>query len=276
MTDTKVHPKPTARFVTVTPKVAHEWLSKNRKNRNLRPSKVDRIARDIVAGRYMVTGEAAKFDWNGNLIDGQHRCAAILKADTPVHMLVVYGLDPASQDVMDTGAARSSADMLGLNGKQHTAITAASIKLILNWQAGNIRSSASTLTLSPTHAEILAFADVDPTISWAAARAQHFYGMGLSVRPSVLAFCLWLTGRRDAPAANSFFESLAEMTTDGIGDPRYALLRRLHTMKDERTTQVMEAWVVIRAWNAWRADERMEKVQIGSRGKPSPFPEVHP
>lgn len=264
---------PKARFITVTPKMAHEYLSKNRKNRKIRPSRVDRLARDILAGNYLVTGEAIKFDKNGNLIDGQHRCAAILKAGQPVCILVVTGLDLGVQRVIDTGGARSAADALLMDGKKDTAVLAAAAKFALNWQAGVIRTSASTLSFSPTHSEILSFADADPFIQWAAERGQHYYGQGFSAKPSVVAFCLWLTGQVDAPDANRFFTSLVEMQTEGSGDPRLALLRRLHAMKDEKSTQVDEAWAIIRAWNAWRKGERLERILSASHGKPSPFPE---
>lgn len=273
MTAIKVHPKRSARFAVVTPAMASEWLGKNRKNRKLRPGKAARYARDITSGNWLATGDAVKFDHDGNLLDGQHRLTAILQAGEPAEMLVVTGLDPAVMNVLDTGAARTSSDMLLLNGKQNTAVVAAAAKLCLNWQAGNIKTSASTLVLNPTHSEILAFAESDPTIQWASSRAQHFYGAGLKARPSVVAFCMWLTGQIDAPATNLFFTSLAEMNTDGAGDPRYTLLRRLNAMQDERTSQIGQAWVIIRAWNAWRAGDRATKFVSNSHGKPLAFPE---
>lgn len=273
MTTTKVHPQLTARFMVVTPALATEWLGKNRKNRNLRTKKAERYARDLKSGNWLATGDAIKFDWNGTLLDGQHRLTAILQSGTSAQMLVVRGLDPAVMNVLDTGAARTPADMLLLNGKQNTAVVAAVAKLCLNWQAGNIKTSASTLVLNPTHSEILAFVESDPTIQWAASRAQHFYGIGLSAKPSVVGFALWLTGNVDAAAANVFFTSLAEMTTDGAGDPRYALLRRLNSMKEERVTQVAQAWAIIRAWNAWRAGDHLGKIQSSGAGKSSVFPE---
>lgn len=273
MTTPKVHPKLTARFVVVTPAMATEWLGKNHNNRRPRNGKTIRYARDIRAGNWLVTGESIKFDWNDVLIDGQHRLAAILQAGMSAEVLVIYGLDPRVKDVLDTGATRTSADMLLLNGKQNTGVVAAAAKLCLNWQAGNIKTSASTLVLNPTHSEILAFVESDPTIQWASNRAQHFYGSGLAAKPSVIAFTLWLTGNVDAPAANTFFTSLTEMTTDGAGDPRYALLRRLNGMKEERTSQVGQAWAFLRAWNAWRSGERLGKIQSSGAGKSSVFPE---
>lgn len=273
MTTNTVHPKPTARLMTVTPKLASEWLGKNRKNRNLRPALVSRYARDMKAGRWEVTGESVKFNTDGHLTDGQHRLAAILQANTSVDLFVVRDLNGHSQDFMDTGARRTTADMLKLNGKQNATELAAAVRFAMNWQAGNIKTSASTLTLTPTHSETLAFVGTDARIEWAATRARHFYDNGLrSIKPSVLAFCLWIMADEDASAANTFFQSMADMTTDGPGDPRYALLRRLHSMKDEKATQVFQATAVLKAWQAWRKGEKLSKVNAAGHGKPTPFP----
>lgn len=271
---TTVQPKPTAKMVRVTPKMAQQWLVKNHKNRNLRNAKVDRYARDLVAGAWRFTGETIKFDWDGNLIDGQHRLAAILKADVEIDLLVVRDVDPKAQDVMDTGAARTTVDMLQLNGKQNSAVLAAGTKLCLNWQAGNIKTSHSTLILNPTHSEILAFVELDDRIVWSATLAQALYPSLRNARPSVLCFSIWLTSAVDAKASREFHQSLADMATGGPGDPRYALLRRLNAMQEEKTSQVGQAFVFVKAWNAWRAGDSLSKLQTGGGGvKTSQFPE---
>jgi hypothetical protein len=45
-------------------------------------------------------------------------------------------------------------------------------------------------------------------------------------------------------------------------------------MKDERTTQVGQAFVFIKAWNAWRKGESLTRIHgYGAGAKPSIFPE---
>lgn len=274
MSTTTVHPESTAELVLVTPKMAQQWLLKNHKNRNLRQAKVDRYARDLLAGSWRFTGESIKFDWDGNLIDGQHRLAALLKSGITIQLLVVRNVDPKAQDVMDTGAARTTVDMLQLNGKQNASVIASGTRLCLNWEAGNIRTSVSNLTLNPTHSEVLAFVDADPRITWASQLAQTLYPSMRSARPSVVAFSIWLTSSVDAVASREFHQSLADMSTSGPGDPRYSLLRRLNAMSEEKTTQVGQAFAFIKSWNAWRAGETLTKIQAyGGGGKPSLFPE---
>lgn len=274
MTQTTVHPKSTAKLVSVTPKMAQQWLLKNHKNRNLRQAKVDRYARDLTAGAWRFTGESIKFDWDGNLLDGQHRLAAILKSGVTVELLVVHNVDPAAQDVMDTGAARTTVDMLALHGKQYGATLASGTRLCLNWQAGNIRVSTSNLTLTPTHSEVLAFVESDPRIGWSAQFATALYPSLRSAKPSVIAFSIWLTSGIDAKASREFHQSLADLTTGGPGDPRYTLLRRLNAMREEKTSQVGQSFAFIKAWNAWRAGDTLARIQhVSPGGKSQLFPE---
>lgn len=274
MSNTTVQPESTVEMVHVTPKMAQQWLLKNHKNRSLRSAKVERYARDMAAGSWRFTGETIKFDSDGNLADGQHRLAGILKSGVGLDVLVVRGIDPKAQDVMDTGATRTTVDMLQLNGKQNASVIAAGTKLCLNYLAGNITTSRSSLILNPTHSEVLEFVEADPRINWASQLAQSLYPSMRSSRPSVIAFSIWLTAGVDAPASREFHQSLADMTTDGPGDPRYALLRRLNAMKEEKTTQVGQAFIFIKAWNAWRSGDTLTKITaFGGGTRPSPFPE---
>ena len=77
--------------VNITPAMAEKWLAKNLGNRHVRESHVATLVRDIRDGNWRQTGEAIKFDWDGRLIDGQHRLHAIVAAQTATRMLVVTG-----------------------------------------------------------------------------------------------------------------------------------------------------------------------------------------
>jgi hypothetical protein len=95
----------TATIVTVTPKLAGEWMESNEKNRHIRDRLVVKYARDMSAGNWSLTGEAIKFDTEGCLVDGQHRLLAVILSGVSLQMLVVCGVERAAQTVMDTGAS---------------------------------------------------------------------------------------------------------------------------------------------------------------------------
>lgn len=111
-----VYPMPTGpgpdeirtEVVEVTPRTAAEWLTLNRRNRRARTLLVSKYAADMAAGQWRMAGEPIKFDTSGNLLDGQHRLSAVMLSGATVTMLVVRGLPPESQAVMDSGSARTA------------------------------------------------------------------------------------------------------------------------------------------------------------------------
>lgn len=243
--------KPSASVVVVTPEMAARWLSKNQKNRNIRQAAVSSYARDMASGNWQLTGEAVKFDRSGNLIDGQHRLMAIIKSDVPVTMFVVRGLPAGAQDVMDSGAKRQAADALHLSGHKNATTVAATARLALSLEAnGNDTRHANKAF---TNSEIAEWVTKNPGVEDAAAAAMNLRNF-VDISPSVIALS-WLTfSNIDADACLEFWTSIGNNSTDGPGDPRNTLIRRVASARraSERLNQVTQLSFVTRAWNAWR------------------------
>jgi hypothetical protein len=65
----------TVKLETITPEQAAIWLTRNRRNRPIRRTRVARYADAMRRGHWRVNGEAVIFDSEGNLLNGQHRLA---------------------------------------------------------------------------------------------------------------------------------------------------------------------------------------------------------
>lgn len=259
--------KPSASVVYVTPEIASRWLGKNVKNRNLRQSVVRGYARDMAAGNWLLTGEAVKFDTDGNLIDGQHRLMAIVQSGRTVPLFVVRGVAADAQHVMDTGAKRSASDALGLQGHKHATLVAAASRLGIV-----IESGRDARNVAPTHSEISEYLDAHPELS-AHAPAVDQIRRHVDLPPSVLLFAWSLFSARDPEACVTFFESLANNATTGPGDPRNTLLHRIASARRqrERLTQETSLNMLIRTWNAWRKGQSLKVLKVtaaapGSKG----------
>lgn len=249
---------PTAEIYTITPAVAKRWLTRNVRNRKVKPASVAAYARDMAAGRWKLTGEAIKFDTNGALSDGQNRLHAIVKANVSVTMLVVRGIEPDAQAVMDSGVKRSISDTFTMQGETHPTIMAAAARLALGEPAagfGNVTTSKANVTNS----EIAEFVDEFRSELIAGAKVAAHYYPSFDAPPSVLCIAWMRLSVRDIAAATEFFTSIADCRTDGPGDPRLALIRRLSTIRKnrERLSQVGYLSLIFRAWNAWRSDQLM-------------------
>ncbi len=105
--------------VAITPELAAEWLKRNTiHNRNICWPKVDHYAELIVADRWVDTPEGIAFDVDGNLINGQHRLHAIVKANKTVTMQVAKNCPRDAFKGIDIGLPRGPADFFTIFFKQ--------------------------------------------------------------------------------------------------------------------------------------------------------------
>lgn len=251
-----------AEVVTISPGMAVEMLERNAHNRPLKERIVAAYARDMRRGNWRMTGEAIKFDTNGDLADGQHRLAAIVKAKVPVTLLVVWGVPPEAQQVMDSGVKRSVNDNLTLNGVKNSSILTAAARLALTEPAAGF-IAATDRVASPTNSELLDFIEAHPDIHRAADVARGHYP-AIDCQPSVLCLAWMRFSQIDLEACAIFFHSVANMTTDGPGDPRLALARRLQNLRREGTRRSgpMLLGLVYRSWNGWRRGKQLSTLPI--------------
>ncbi len=129
--------------VTVTPDMARRLLlSSNKQNRNLRPGVVDKYARDMAAGNWRTTHQGLAFYVDGSLCDGQHRLAAVIRADMAIVFMVTYDVPRESGRSVDLHAQRQAYDALRIGGApQWLDKTAVSIVRALMCGLGSSRGS---------------------------------------------------------------------------------------------------------------------------------------
>lgn len=270
-------------IILVTPELAAEWLQSNTNNRNVKRWTVEQYARDMSAGRWAMTGDPIRFAPDGRLLDGQHRLMAVVKSQVAVEMVVIRGLDPSSQIVMDIGPSRTGGDALKLTGHRSVNQLASVAKLATHWIRGEIKVSHVSLKPLST-AEIAAAVEADPTLDVATAvgnRYTHKKGSGAGIRAagSAISFAYWLiAGAAGSEAALGFLDDLSEHRTAGNGDPRLAAIQRLDSARErgESLRNMTQAFILITAWNAVRSGKSLTIIKLSANGKPLAFPEPLP
>ena len=253
---------PEVAWEDITPARAAELLETNIDNRGIRRDAVAAYARDIAAGRWMDSGETIKRDYTGRLIDGQHRLAALIQADVTLRMLVVSGLDPAVQRVIDVNVRRTAGDALRFLGVERNIFEVASAaRLAVAWDRGFIKRYG-TVRYAVSHAEIFEWVDNHEEINELASEARRLFHR-LNIPPSPLTFAMWKLSQIDATDAMEFFTSTAEYATTGEGDPRATLLRTLNNT-DSRLARrpATIVGVTIAAWNAWRDNLKLRSLPL--------------
>lgn len=131
--------------IIITPEIAAAWLDKNRHNRKAKPTHVAKLARDMAAGRFEFTGDPIRFSAAGDLIDGQHRLLACVKANVPFESLVIYGMAPHIQDKLDSGKPRLANDVLTLHGFHNATHLVGAARLLMG-ERDNVNSRRAPYT----------------------------------------------------------------------------------------------------------------------------------
>jgi hypothetical protein len=80
---------------TITPEQAQAYLDNNAKHRPIKERKVAEYMMEMQDGIWKLNGKTICFDWNGRLLNGQHRLSAVVKSGVTLTTVVVRGLDPA-------------------------------------------------------------------------------------------------------------------------------------------------------------------------------------
>ena len=268
--ESQVAMKPTASIIMVSPEMAERWLSRNKVNRNLRNAKVAQYARDMAAGDWTITGEAIKFDREGKLIDGQHRCWAITESGCTVSMFVIRGLPPESQSVMDSGMGRTAGDNLSMQGFKYATTVAAIARRMKAYTEGGDPKAV-------TNSEVYAFVDSHPAITEAAAIGVR-YARHCDLSPSTGGVAAWLIAEFHGwDVADQFFCAAAEKVGLAPADPVLAMTAFFAEQRRQRRRLDLHAElsVIIRCFNARWQGKSMKVVRIqSSAGGMVPIPKV--
>lgn len=260
-------------IVDVTPELATELLEHNIRNRNVREQVWRKYARDMRAGKWIVA-ESIKIDWNGRIIDGQHRLIAVIESGVTVKMMIVRNLDPEAQSAIDSGSKRSTADALRFKGHGEYATTVAAIaRVAIGWEEGALRSATSHNAREVTNAETVEWVESNTDVHEAASFA-HRYAKRIGATPTALGFATLHFFRINVEAGINFVTSIAERDMSGKGDPRVALYDTLGSFsrRNVRMTVPLQLNVIFRSWNQWRAGKTLAPHSLMTLGPKTPEP----
>ena len=269
--------------VLVTPELAAEWLKHNTRNRLKRPKRIAAYSRDMAAGRWRRSGEAIKFAPDGTLLDGQNRLKAIIDAGVSVVLMVVRGIEPEAQMVMDSGIGRTASDATAMRSIKHASTASAATRWCLTWANGGIKHAVSTPN-AVTHSEIVEFIECDQYIGEAVALGVRYGRYGKSNRQhmptgSSVACFAWLAAQvADWPTVTEFLRRASELDLLGDGDPVRAAVQRFTTARVNKETirTSTEVYILLRAWNAEQMGDELRRIPTEKAGAPLAFPPVAP
>lgn len=269
---------PSARVVTLTPVLAASLLAANPRNRDKSNKNYGTVLRAIERGEWKLNGEAIKVTADGVLLDGQHRCMAVVDSGISIETFLIEGLPADTQDTMDTGKARSLSDVLQIHGEVNANGLAALIRKFRIREQSGLAVAAGTNSGGT-------FFTIRELLDWLAANpwVREYVAPGKAVSRSVpmsgstAGFLMRVFDEIDRDDSEFFWARLADGIDLSGTHPIYALRKALNSfeesVKGERNQRYLAA-ITVKAWNAYRAGDEVSLLRFRTGGaKPEAFPE---
>lgn len=246
---------------TITPAIARRFLESNGCNRPISRMTITFLRSEIAAGRWRCNGEPFIVSNTDRLLEGQHRCHAIIMENKSIEAMVVRGVPDDAFDSMGQGKRRSVSDVLAMRKESNTSVLAGSIA----WVESFGRGLAPRLTIL-SHAESLEILEKNPGLRASVALLRK-KSKGL-LSPSLLCAAHYLASKIDAVEADYFFESLVTGFDLSDGCPILALRERLiaNAASKAKLNSNYIARLVIKAWNLCRHGKQAKRISIPDSG----------
>jgi len=208
-------------IILLTPELAAEFLERNHpKNRNIRWTHVARLAKQMSEGKFRTTHQGIATDKDGFLIDGQHRCHAVVKSGVTIQIYLTEQVEHCN--VMDTGSQRGTRDFLGDVPSKATVASAA--RIIVSFYHGKRLGQLDDMLTSDDIVEFVE-ANRDRIVDCVRASRSIFAG---SVATCVMMSALrYILTESHPEEGNRFVDALQTGALLAYGQPVYALRARV-------------------------------------------------
>lgn len=259
-----------AEIKTIYPHQAKQLLKLNTRNRPLASRHVNLLADEMRAGNWKLNGETITVS-EDTLLDGQHRLAACVLANTPFKSFVVEGADNECFDTIDVGKKRSNSDALVIRGEKHATKLAAALRLIDGYYSKNALAEVGGQVSNIRIQQLLA---MHPDIRKSVQRYGANPAKSLVPMSHVCAYH-YIFAQIDPHLASVFMDKLLSGLNLTENDPINVLRTKLINIKITKNNinnRVLRAYL-IKAWNALRDGRKIKILTWRSAKNPNePFP----
>lgn len=265
----------------ITPELAEKLLERNNNNRKPKERAIANYARDMGAGKWDPDASDLKFARTGDLLDGQNRLMACIKAGVPFPTLVRTGAQTHTRAHVDTGVKRTVADMLKMEldiGRNPTTVGAAvTLRVryedrVLNHRGkrtANVSAGGRPMQhIALTHDEVLQYINDHPAILRFHSTAESLRNRVFPAFPPSAILCfLSMTAELDEKETLHLVDRLLNGEFGGVDDPLPVLIQYAALIRGNRGTgspghrgQVLQQSVLlalVRTWNAMRGGQQL-------------------
>ena len=186
--------------IVMTPAIAMQFLEKVHPNqRRYNPGIAEQFARDIRTGRWnndIHQFDPLCFDNQGRLMNGQHRCNAVIRAGQPIVVDCLHNVPEKDFDYMDLGYKRNLDQFMARNRTVARSVVKFA-NAIENGAPlptaiyGKVSSKKIQVSASPIELMDYYTAHAEE-IDWVTTNARRIYSILNGGKPGAIGMALWL------------------------------------------------------------------------------------
>lgn len=254
MTTQKKYPKVLKTTIKLTVELATEFLDRKYElQRRVNKKTLRKYERIVQAGKWRYDGHPIIFDWNGFLLDGQHRCLAVINTGVPIDKVdVTYGIDPDAYKTMDSGIPRGTDAVFRQYGEKNCSALANAVNLCHQYFSGIFNYGGHSLS----NEEACEYIELHPKL-------RDSFDKVKSVKP-ILSFGIagalhYIFSQKDSLLADDFFQKLSDGADLRATSPIKVLRDQLIENKGRRHGKMRRPLtinIIIKCWNDCRANNQ--------------------
>lgn len=126
--------------INLTPELAKIFINSQENNRRVYLHDIKRLEYSIENNEYVLNPQPICLDKNNRLIDGQHRCMAVIQTKKNIPVILAINVDRGTLLYMDIGRKRSLVDTFTLNKIKYPTKVSSISRLDLTWDMINNKS----------------------------------------------------------------------------------------------------------------------------------------
>ena len=248
-----------AEIKKIYPHQAKQLLKLNTRNRPLASRHVNLLADEMRSGNWKLNGETITLS-DDALLDGQHRLAACVLANTPFESFVIEGADSDCFDTIDVGKKRSNGDTLCVKGEKNYVALSSSLRVI-HYYYSEIGEGKKDVCTQLTNIQVQQLLEWHPNIRKSVNRFVTPSSKSLVPLSHVCAFH-YIFSLKDPELADEFMDKLVTGNNLSGDDPVSVLRNKLIVTRlnnTKITSKVLRAYL-IKTWNAVREGKTMRNI----------------
>lgn len=253
-------------IVNINAGLAEKMLAANKNNRPLSEDRVNDYKREMIGGTWKFTHQGIAIDEDGNLLDGQHRLIAIMKANVAINVLVVTGLPRGIFAYIDRGKNRTARDLFSIEGYEYADHVAASVRMAMLLSKDKLFSNNFKTRNQDGLESMLAYVKENKDFYDDVVYSLKFNTLKRYIGKGLLGGMYYICKQKDPALADEMFGLL---NSGAIGDPNSVLLacrnKLIMEKEDSKNRYINQAYLgvlMVNTWNHLRRGERDARLQV--------------